>query len=214
MLGLFGAAFGYSRFLSLGTTVRTDPYYMDFSIITLGRGYGWYFDRLHGMNLRWGAWFIIVFLLTILFLYWREKRGLFFLGYISVALLPVIFMINHRLEFFWYVPFCGVAGLMAVFIQGFEKWGRRYVPETKLAPLLIAGFVLMVVAHCWRESLAAAEVIQDQKSYSVEYERFVEALRDVPPPSTNATIYFRAIPSSQQSAFSCQQEDFFLLAER
>src|SRR5262249_29647167 len=48
------------------------PYYMDLSVLTLGRGYGWYFDRLYDVRLRWGAWISISVLLLLWMLYKRE----------------------------------------------------------------------------------------------------------------------------------------------
>src|SRR3989442_15907570 len=78
VLGFLSAVYGYSRLLTMSSRSPSDPYYMDLSILTFGRGYGWYFDHLYGMKLRWAAWIITVFLLAVLFVYRRERRGLFF----------------------------------------------------------------------------------------------------------------------------------------
>jgi hypothetical protein len=189
LLGVFAATFGYLRFLNLGSSAaRSDPYYMDFSVLTFGRGYGWYFDHLYGIKLRWAAWFIAAFLLTALFVYRREKRGLFFLGYVFVTLLPVIFLVNHRFEFFWYVPFLGIAGLVAVLIGFIERRLSAFVPVS------VIMFTLIAAAHCWREWRASAELIQNQKLLALEYETFAADLRNIPQPPPNATIYFRSVP--------------------
>jgi hypothetical protein len=105
----------------MGSDSPANPYYMDFSFITMGRGYGWYFDHLYGLRLRWGAWISAMVFLALGFAYAREKRGLFFLGYIFATLLPVVFLVNHRYEFFWYIPFFGIAGLAALVTAAAEK---------------------------------------------------------------------------------------------
>ena len=195
ILAVFGAAFGYSRFVSLGTATRSEPYYMDFSVLTFGRGYGWYFDHLYGMNVRWGAWMIATFFLAAWFVYRRQKRGLFFLGYTYVALLPVVFMINHRFEFFWYIPFLGIAGLVALFVAGAERWAGQSAARKMLVPASVAGLAVFAAVHVGREWRASQELIRNQRSLALEYERFVTAVQSIPPPAVEAQVYFRSLPS-------------------
>jgi hypothetical protein len=194
LLGVFGAAFAYSRLMSMGGSSPTDPYFMDFSVLTFGRGYGWYFDHLYGMRLRWGAWFIGAFFVTLFLIIRRERRGLFFIGYIFATLPPVIFMVNHRFEFFWYVPFLGVAGLAAVLVSAIGRMSVRYSQSKIAGPASILLLVLIAASHGWREWKASGELIENQKSLASEYERFVRTMQNIPQPVPNAEIYFRVIP--------------------
>jgi hypothetical protein len=169
------------------------PYYMDLSVLTFGRGYGWYFDRLFRTPLRWGAWMSISSLLFLWMLYKRERRGIFFLGYTFITLLPVIFLVNHRGEFYWYIPFFGFAGLVAV---GTHALCRRLQKWTGAAPVL--GFVAFVVLTWWRFSVEKEAVqgkLQWEKSISSEYSSFVRQLSNLPPPNPPETIHYRGIPT-------------------
>ena len=95
-----------------------------------------------GCRLRWGAWVSAMVFLALAFAYTREKRGLFFLGYIFITLLPVVFLVNHRYEFFWYIPFFGVAGLAALVTAAIEKRLSRLLPERALQVFGVIAFVL------------------------------------------------------------------------
>ena len=62
-----------------------------------------------------GLWWLgVLAVLLALCLVLRERRGLFFMAVIPVAFLPVLFLVIHRVPFFWSIPFLGVAGLAAV----------------------------------------------------------------------------------------------------
>jgi len=194
VLVLFGLALGYSKLTTIESASRTAPYYMDISALTLGRGYGWYFDHLYGMKIRWGAWGIVSVLLIAFFIYRRERRGLFFLGYVYITLLPVIFLVNHRYEFFWYIPFFGISGLAAVLADSIEKLLRVRISENALAFAAAVVFACLSAGHWLRESSASAEVIRVEASAAVEFEALVTAVRHLPSPETGAVIYFTAFP--------------------
>ena len=194
VLGLFGLAFGYSKLTTMGSALRTAPYYMDISVLTLGRGFGWYFDHLYGTKIRWGAWIITSVLLLALFLYRRESRGLFFLGYIFITLLPVIFLVNHRYEFYWYIPFAGISGLAAVLTAGLEKILEERIPSNVLAPVAVIAFAFVSAGHYWRESRAGTDVIRLEASVAMEFEALVAALRNVPTPEPGGAVYFTSLP--------------------
>jgi hypothetical protein len=167
---------------------------MDFSVITLGRGYGWYFDHLYGLRLRWGAWIIIAVVLCVWFVYRRERRGLFFLGYIFITLLPVILLVNHRYEFFWYIPFFGIAGLASLLANTVEQRLSVRLHAKTLATVGLAAFVFLSIGHYLREWRASADLIRNQQSLAVEYAAFVAAVRNFPPQPPEATISFESLP--------------------
>src|SRR5262249_36627039 len=127
-LGLIALWFARLTISAEAASSPKEPYYMDLTALTFGRGYGWYFDRLYDMRLRWGAWMSICVVLFAWMLYKREHRGIFFLGYIFLTLLPVVLLVNHRGEFYWYIPFFGFAGLVAVTVDAIarrlERWNR------------------------------------------------------------------------------------------
>jgi hypothetical protein len=194
-LGVFTIAWSYVRFLSMGSDSPANPYYMDFSAITMGRGYGWYFDHLYGLRLRWGAWTITMVLLAAAFAYAREKRGLFFIGYFLITLFPVVFLVNHRYEFFWYIPFFGISGLAALVAVAIERQLRQLLSEQAVA---VAGgivFGLLAVGHFVRESAASTEVLENERSLAVEYASFVQSIRGLPRAENGGTVLIKDVPS-------------------
>jgi hypothetical protein len=193
-LGVFTVAWSYVRFLSMGSDSPANPYYMDFSAITMGRGYGWYFDHLYGLRLRWGAWTIAMVLLAAAFAYAREKRGLFFIGYFFITLLPVVFLVNHRYEFFWYLPFFGIAGLAALVTVAVERQLRQLLSERSLEVAGVIMFGLLAVGHYVRERAASAEVLENERSLAVEYASFVQSIRGLPSPENAGTVLIKDVP--------------------
>jgi hypothetical protein len=193
-LGSFAVAWSYVRFLSMGSSSPTHPYYMDLSVITLGRGYGWYFDHLYGLRLRWGAWISGIVFLSLAFGYAREKRGLFFVGYMFITLLPVVFLVNHRYEFFWYIPFLGIAGLATLVTAGIEKQLRRLVSERAVETFGVLAFVLLATGHYMRERVTSANLLENERSLAVEYAAFVQSIRNLPPPQDGGAVLIREMP--------------------
>jgi len=178
----------------MGSDSQADPYYMDFSVITLGRGYGWYFDHLYGLRLRWGAWISGTVFLALAFAYAREKRGLFFLGYIFITLLPVVFLVNHRYEFFWYIPFFGVAGLAALVTAAIEKRLSRLLPARALEVFGAIAFVLLALGHYTGERAGSAGLLENERSLAVEYAAFVQSIRSLPPPENGGAVRIQTVP--------------------
>ena len=193
-LAALGGVCGYTRFAGMRGGSPTDVYYMDFSILTFGRGYGWYFDHLYGLSQRWGFWVIASVLVLALFLYRREKRGLFFVGYTFVTLLPVIFLVNHRYEFFWYVPFFGIAGLAAILAETLNEKLTQRMPANALTAVGVIAFALLAVGHYAREMRVSAPVREYERSVSEEYAAFVEMVRTLPEPEPQATLSFTSVP--------------------
>jgi hypothetical protein len=76
---------------------------------------------------------------------------LFFSGYVFVTLLPVIFLVNHRFEFFWYIPFFGIAGLAAVFAGSVERALRKRMPLRTAAATGLVLFAVLGAVHYSRE---------------------------------------------------------------
>jgi hypothetical protein len=194
VLGMFAVAWSYVRFLSMGSGSPTNPYYMDFSVITLGRGYGWYFDHLYGLRLRWGAWISGFVFISLALAYARERRGLFFLGYLFITLVPVVFLVNHRYEFFWYIPFFGIAGLVALVTAGLEKQLKRLLSERALETFGVIAFVLLAVGHYSRERVTSASLLENERSLAVEYAAFVRSIRSLPPTQIGGAVPIQEVP--------------------
>jgi hypothetical protein len=194
-LAVLAVAYGYSKFTTMSSDSPTNPYYMDISVLTLGRGYGWYFDHLFDVRFRWGGWIIASVLLAASFLYKRDRRGLFFLAYVFLTLLPVVFLVNHRYEFFWYIPFFGIAGLIALITAAFEKTLRRRVPSGVLVTAGVVIFCIIAPLHYFSERRRSLQVAEIEQSISDEYRRLVAAIRLLPQPPAEETIYYDSLPS-------------------
>jgi hypothetical protein len=194
LLATLGAVYGYMKFQFMGSESRINPYYMDFSVLTLGRGYGWYFDHLYGMHQRWGAWIISSVLILGLFLYKRERGGLFFLGYVFLTLLPVVFLVNHRYEFYWYLPFLGIGGIVAVAVGAFEKLLKARMPPRALEASAVIAFALVAAGHYARERRASAQILEAERILSEQYATVIDEVRSLPQPESGGTVLFGSLP--------------------
>ena len=192
-LAVIALWFAHLKVSTMGSASPDHSYYMDLRVLTLGRGLGWYFDRLYDTPLRWGAWMIISVIASAAMLYRREHRGIFFLAYIFISLMPVVFLVNHRGEFYWYIPFFGVAGMAAVMVDAVS--GRLEPAISRAAtPLALIFFFLFAAIHIARETRRSAGMISGQRTISEEYAGFLRQLGGLPAPSPGETVYYRSFP--------------------
>src|SRR5437667_314266 len=103
-------------------TYPTHPYYMDMRWLTLGRGFGGYFNWLFNVELRWQIWAIGFTAILLMFLFLKKKPAAFFQLYIFITFLPVIFLINHR-AFFYLRRRLPYAGRISA-----RNWWTRFPP--------------------------------------------------------------------------------------
>ena len=175
-------------------TPQSDPYFMDFSMITLGRGYGWYFNSLYQTHLRWPGWITLATLAGALFVWKRNYRAFFFLLYVFLTLIPVVFLVRHRYEFYWYIPFAGLCGLAALLGQSAVIALRERFRRPLNALVVAAGFGLLWVAQYTvirRLTLPLQTIVQADAR---EHLDFVRDLRALARPASGETIYFLSVP--------------------
>ena len=177
------------------TTVSdpTDAYYTKFSIITMGRGFGWYWNALSPIHLGWGGWAAIAVLAAGL-LAVKNRLALFFLGYIFISFVPVIFLPNHRFDFYWYLPLMGLCGLAGLVV----KWASQRA-NARMAPrwsIVAAGVVFVLAGELYfaYQKKVTADARNWARYLSAEYRSFVLGLRALPPPPANETVYYGSIP--------------------
>ena len=182
------------KLTSMRAADPTAPYYMDLSSLTFGRGYGWYFNSLYQTNLRWGGWLTISALLSIAFAIRKNGWALFFMTFTYVTLLPYVFLINHRYELYWYMPFVGIAGLMAIGFNVGQHIVRKLLP-TKIQPavlsLVFAAVAVGQYKHEERRSKAGRGYMQEVLN---EYRNFLSDLRSLPDSTTVPMLYYTVIP--------------------
>jgi hypothetical protein len=195
--GIFVVVMGWFTFFKLATMHDTDPsrpYYLDLSVLTFGRGFGWYFNSLYETNLRWGGWFTISALLAIFFAIRRNGRALFCLMFTYVTLLPYVFLVNHRFDLYLYMPSVGIAGLLAITLTTVQRFVSRVLPQ----PIATAGlsmlFGIVAVGHFIHEEHRGRTVRGYFSDVFTEYRNFFTDLRALPDAGTIQMLYYRAIP--------------------
>ncbi|HEV8130567.1 MAG TPA: hypothetical protein VGQ81_04910 [Acidobacteriota bacterium] len=194
LLAAIGLWFLLAKSSLIGTTPASDPYHMDFTGVTLGRGYGWYWNALYHTRLRWGGWMAFSFLLFCLLLLKRSRWGLFFLLYIFITLLPVVFLVNHRSAFYWYIPFLGLSGLVALAVKRLSAWARG---EMTPRMAVIAGVVVFALGcrlHYQQQKRLNQTRKEDVMALSAEYRSFLSGLRGIGEPGPDETIYYQSVP--------------------
>jgi hypothetical protein len=194
VLFLIGGWFMFSG-VSYGKTLPPqDPYYMAFSPVEALRSYGWYLDAL--LHTHVASWVYIVMAGVILchIAFQQDRRTAFFFLYTLVTLLPVIPLVNHRGDFYWYLPFFGLAGIAALATRwSADKLERRLPPVVSL----IVGMVLFA-AFCREQYVVQRNLGVGARIYLAnrDHERlnFVQGLRTLPPPQKGETLYFASAP--------------------
>jgi hypothetical protein len=191
----FALLYGLAKTAAMKGVVPGDPYYMSINGATLASGFGTYFNMLFTTNFRWQTWCMGFVTLVLVFTLLRNRLALFFLSYVFITFLPVIFLINHRFAFYWYLPFLGVCGLAAVLAM------RIYSAiETRNPQWLAKGGACAIFAFlCWSSFLVHKEANRPLRSWvkarANEYRAFVTGLRALPSPPRGETIFFDSHPS-------------------
>jgi hypothetical protein len=170
------------------------PYFMDISAITLGRGFGVYFGMLSRINLKWQLWAIGFVALFLLFAWMKRRTAEFFHIWIFITFLPVIFLVNHRYPFYWYIPFVGACGLAACFVE----W---VIPQLNIrisAPAAEAAACLCFLALCQATYLVQKRLTRYGRNFQhgieVDHRAFMQGLMALPPPPPNEVLYFESAP--------------------
>jgi hypothetical protein len=182
------------KLTTMRATDPTAPYYLDLSTLTFGRGYGWYFNSLYQTSLRWGGWFTITALLSIIFALRKNAWGLFFMVFTYVTLLPYVFLVNHRFDLYWYMPFIGIAGLMAVGFNALQRVALKILPTEAAHILLTLIFAGIAVGHYQHEERRSRSSRDYMRDVLKDYRVFFSDLRSLQDSTTVPMLYYSATP--------------------
>jgi len=189
-----GAWYGFRKLAEMTGTDPGHPYYMDLSSLTLGRGFGGYFNMLFAVEWRWQIWAIAFSVILLLLALLKKREAVFFQLYVFVVFLPVIFLINHRHSFYWYFPMLGICGLCALMIREVKPLFVIYLPPRMVAPLWLAVFAWL----CHRTYIRTSDLTEErrllQQTLARDYRGFVSGLRSLSTPEPGETLYFRSRP--------------------
>jgi hypothetical protein len=168
------------------------PYYMDIRSIVLGRSYGFYFNMLFGTAFRWQKWVIGFVILGVLFSFLKNRLAVFFQLYVLITFLPVIFLVNHRGAFYWYIPFFGACGLAAVLVDAATRMVGPYIPRglREITACLIFIFLCGSTFFMTRDKTEVSR--RSQQGIDVEYRNVIVELLALPEPPPDETLYFEA----------------------
>jgi len=175
-------------------TAPDAPYFMDISGVTLGRGFGVYFGMLSRINLKWQLWAIAFVALLLLLSMTKQQIAIFFQIWIFVTFLPVIFLVNHRYPFYWYIPFVGMCGLAARLVQ----WIIPLLKARISSPSAEAAACLCFLVLCQTTYMVQKALTKYGRSFQhgidVEHRGFIQGLVALPSPPLNEVLYFESGP--------------------
>jgi hypothetical protein len=172
----------------------SQPYYMSINGSTLVAGFATYLNMFFRTNFLWQIWSIGMGVLLLFCVLLRSRLALFFQLYIFITFLPVIFMINHRFAFYWYLPFLGVCGLMAMLAKNVAGMMEARNPQWLAKTGAYSVFALL----CWGTFLMHERANPERsglKDRANEIVAFITGLRTLPPPPQGETIFFDSRPS-------------------
>jgi hypothetical protein len=186
--------FTYLKVSTMQDLNPADPYYIDLKLSTLMQGFGQYFNWLYVVKLPAILWLLAAAALAAILIYRGERVALFFLGYVFLTFLPVIFLVNHRWPYFWYIPFFGVAGLIGRAAKFVETRLRGRMPLSKLVLVNTVLIWSWAAVHSGLEYYRSRQTRAYEASLAATFESFVQGLRTLPAPEPGATFYFTAMP--------------------
>jgi len=173
---------------------RTNPYYMELSLRTAIDGYGWYANRLSNLNTHWSVYVATITVAILVAVRTGQRQVVFFLAYIALTFLPVIFLVNHRFPFYWYLPFLGVAGVAASLVKIVNDCLSRVVTYRWLttAGLIVLPFVSRELYFQQKAHGTVARVAF--QTAADDFRPFISGLRALSTPGPNSTLFFTSMP--------------------
>ena len=194
--GAVGVWFALQKVSQMSDPSPSGPYYIDLQGLTMGRGFGFYFNMLSPVSLRWEQWAAVLAVSLLTFIVLKKWRALFFQSYVLVAFLPVIFLVNHRDYFYWYFPIFGVCGLTALVAKKTFRVVSRRMERARLMPYAVTLFAVL----CGMGYVMLRETTVNrrlgQHEFDKQYRAFVEGLQRLPSPTTGETLYFNSMPEA------------------
>jgi hypothetical protein len=187
--------YGLTKAAAMREIATTDAYYMTVNGSTLVAGLTTYGNMLFDTKFPWQAWGILVTALLLIFVLFRNRLALFFMSWIFITFLPVIFLVNHRFAFYWYLPFFGVSGLAAIVAKHVADMIEKRNPRW----LAAAGGYCVFALLCLGTFIWVTDATRPYRAWvrqqAQEYRRFVTGLEALPSPSRSEVLYFDSKPS-------------------
>jgi hypothetical protein len=186
--------YGLTKAVAMRGATPTHAYYLSINGSTFGKSFGLYFNMLFQSNFPWQTWCAAAAVLLLIFVLLRSRLAIFFQLYVFVTFLPVIFLVNHRFAFYWYLPFLGICGFAAML----SKDVMRLITIRNPQWLARVAAACLFVVLCWGIFVLQKEASRTQRSLmkaqADEYRGFIAGLRSLPPPQPAETIYFDSLP--------------------
>jgi hypothetical protein len=191
----FFASFGGSMLkANVGGMSPSDPYYLEFSWDAVRTGYTWYLNGLFFVDWRWTTWLAVTVALGIALVLRRSWIGVFCIALVYVALSPVVLLVNHRVDFFWYIPFLGVACLAALAVRAARDLALWKLSWRTSAYVGIPLFALCAGLHYFYQRELERPSREWAKDLTKEYRAFVTGLRGLPELASQKVVYFATPP--------------------
>jgi hypothetical protein len=182
------------RVQTMRGTNPLDPYYMDLRWSTVMAGFGQYFNWLYGIKLPALLWCVLLVTALGFAIYRRNGLATFFLSSTIVAFAPVIFLVNHRWPYFWYIPFFGISGLFGLGAKYFSASVSWRVSLPTLVRVHIFALLLWSAVDSGLEYARSSRTRITEAEIAHDFRSFVEGMQSLPQPEPGATLYFRELP--------------------
>jgi hypothetical protein len=103
-------------------------------------------------------------------------------------------MVNHRLPYYWYIPFLGVAGMGSHLVAWLQGNSEKIVPARFLKAAAVLA-LLVVGGGQWRhQSTITRRSMTWVEGVTAENRRFVQSFQALPAPPPGSHVYFESVP--------------------
>jgi hypothetical protein len=186
--------YGLTKAVAMRGAMPTHPYYLSINGSNLGSGFGLYLNMLFRSNFPWQIWCVMAAVLLLIFVLLRSRLAIFFQLYVFVTFLPVIFLVNHRFAFYWYLPFLGICGFAAMLSKNVMRLIAIRNPQW-LSPVAATCLFVVLCGGIFVLQKEASRTLRSRmRTQADEYLGFISGLRSLPPPQPAETIYFDSLP--------------------
>ena len=106
----------------------------------------------------------------------------------------MIFLVNHRFTFYWYVPFLGLAGLAGLVVRWMGALARSRVPFRTVVPAGIVLFAALSVGYFWYQLRITRPGREFMGQTCQDHNGFLAGMRAFQDVPSGATLYFNSMP--------------------
>jgi hypothetical protein len=204
VLGTIAAAFTYVKVAAMSSSAGSGGYRLSFTLDTLIDNATWYAAQLFpwvppDSNINP---LLVLGGLAILGIVLRDRLMIFGLAFAAITMLPIIFLVDHRFAFYWYISAIGVWMSVGQLAARFERGVTGRLPNVQqlVQALLVVSLILIALAGIELQGRTfRARRVEWTRAYAATFRDYVDSIVAGPDPPPQASLEVRDAPQAFDS---------------